>query len=621
VRYSQLSMASLLLRDLESGYFPVRRSRSLLVIRTLSIACVSLVFLISSPYRASSADLDTLDQARKTEAAENFFTAPAKYLKIYLQNRKAFAPFSREKRTTPKEQAVLLYHHLCQNHKIKPECKKYRKKLVSFFEERLTLIDRSPIESSPESEAIYVEQLDQVVQKLKRTYQETRNKVDQELSLALFSSTEPFLKPQSAQEYNQTVQTVFEKDPVHNAVQSYRDSYWAAAEDFHGEILLSNTFHGRIEGNFFNVLFSDVILSMDELTQETRKDFEETLINHPEIATSSEEAPQETVIEFASRLLKDDLRSDWDRANHLLPHIADDETFTWIQAFHSNDIALVRLLARKQYQRAIWRLLDLGYIEKAEHLEEIFTRSIMASENIEAVAPLGGGVTTTQLVRFKDGNAGVFKPKPWSKKGISFIQNIQDTFASHYQNEIAAYRISSNKMVGLNLVPITQCRTIEGSIGSLQNYVNYATLGRSMQAVEIKHPKRAGRFTHPRGRTALPRDVRLFDWLIDNHDRNIGNFLLADDGRVILIDHSWSFVNALFLKPGHAEMNAMFPSEQIYENIKRLSQHPEIMDEQLKDLISCRQLYIFKKKINFISKFVTQRILAEGRDQVFPNQK
>src|SRR6185369_10317798 len=94
---------------------------------------LALLICLSISFQSSSA-LATRPLVEVQEKAINvlagppgksFFAIPAKYLKIYIKNKKAFEPYSLKKKSTPKQQAHLLYHHLCQDKKIKIECKKH----------------------------------------------------------------------------------------------------------------------------------------------------------------------------------------------------------------------------------------------------------------------------------------------------------------------------------------------------------------------------------------------------------------------------------------------------------------------------------------------------------------
>jgi len=105
-------------------------------------------------------------------------------------------------------------------------------------------------------------------------------------------------------------------------------------------------------------------------------------------------------------------------------------------------------------------------------------------------------------------------------------------FLDSYRSELAAQELAA--LLGLDNVPPTAARKLKGKRGSVQLWVHgassYADLRREL-----------GDAPDP---PALARQLdllRLFDALIANLDRNPGNILVGEDGRVWWIDHSRSF--------------------------------------------------------------------------------
>ena len=98
--------------------------------------------------------------------------------------------------------------------------------------------------------------------------------------------------------------------------------------------------------------------------------------------------------------------------------------------------------------------------------------------------------------------------------------------------EIAAYEV--NKLLGLNMVPPTVERTVRGTKGSLQLWIENA-----MSEVE-RLEKNVG----PPDVEAWSRQiwkVRVFDQLVCNIDRNPGNLLIDKNWKVYMIGHDRTF--------------------------------------------------------------------------------
>jgi len=105
-------------------------------------------------------------------------------------------------------------------------------------------------------------------------------------------------------------------------------------------------------------------------------------------------------------------------------------------------------------------------------------------------------------------------------------------FLDSYLSEMAAYEM--NRLLGLDNMPPTVFRTLNGRQGTLQLWAEGTMLDRERAQKKILPPE------------ALPwnrqmYDMRVFDNLINNFDRNQTNILIDPNWRMILIDHTRSF--------------------------------------------------------------------------------
>jgi hypothetical protein len=107
-------------------------------------------------------------------------------------------------------------------------------------------------------------------------------------------------------------------------------------------------------------------------------------------------------------------------------------------------------------------------------------------------------------------------------------------FKETWKGEIAAYRLS--RYLGLHMVPATVEREFQGSRGSCQIWVD---AWNTMEAIRKKKLNPPGLKINAFFRALFLQ--RAFDNLISNEDRHQRNYLIMDDWRMILIDHSRSF--------------------------------------------------------------------------------
>lgn len=105
-------------------------------------------------------------------------------------------------------------------------------------------------------------------------------------------------------------------------------------------------------------------------------------------------------------------------------------------------------------------------------------------------------------------------------------------FRDSYLSEIAAYEM--NHILGLNNLPPTVLRTIDNKEGTLQLWAEQTTRDDDMQRKGILPPA-----VTPWNRQMS--DMRVFDNLINNFDRNQTNILIDENWQMVLIDHTRSF--------------------------------------------------------------------------------
>ena len=134
--------------------------------------------------------------------------------------------------------------------------------------------------------------------------------------------------------------------------------------------------------------------------------------------------------------------------------------------------------------------------------------------------------------------------KPWKltleKEGITknaLWKNCEGRmrgFVENWRWEIAAYLL--DKHLGLNMVPPTVEKRFQDDLGSCQLWVDAMMSLKEKYEKDIKTP--SYKVFHWNRALYLQ---RAFDNLIANEDRHQNQYLITDDWRMILIDHSRSF--------------------------------------------------------------------------------
>jgi len=107
-------------------------------------------------------------------------------------------------------------------------------------------------------------------------------------------------------------------------------------------------------------------------------------------------------------------------------------------------------------------------------------------------------------------------------------------YKESWKGEIAAHRL--NRYLGIHMVPATVEREFQGNRGSCQLWVDARLNLESMLKKKLSPP--GIKITYF---TRALHIQRAFDNLISNEDRHQRNYLIMEDWRMILIDHSRSF--------------------------------------------------------------------------------
>jgi hypothetical protein len=134
---------------------------------------------------------------------------------------------------------------------------------------------------------------------------------------------------------------------------------------------------------------------------------------------------------------------------------------------------------------------------------------------------------------------GVRRDAAWkviddSRAGITTLSRGEREigFEDTYRTDCAAYEL--DKLLGLGMIPATVDRVISGERGSLTLWIDNAVTEEERRARKLEPPD-------PNAWSQQIFKMRLFDNLIYNTDRNLGNWLITEDWQLRLIDHSRSF--------------------------------------------------------------------------------
>jgi hypothetical protein len=146
-----------------------------------------------------------------------------------------------------------------------------------------------------------------------------------------------------------------------------------------------------------------------------------------------------------------------------------------------------------------------------------------------------------------------------SKREFRSAQGVEFNFRDSWTFNVAAYKI--DRMLGLNLVPVSVKRRWRNMEAAYTWWVDDVMMDEGDRLKKKASPPDSNYWNQQM------QLVRLFDQLIANIDRNLGNLLITNQWRIWAIDHTRAFRTSPALK---SPANVGRCDRQVFERLKRL---------------------------------------------------
>jgi len=254
-------------------------------------------------------------------------------------------------------------------------------------------------------------------------------------------------------------------------------------------------------------------------------------------------------------------------------------------------------------------LAQLTEAEQGEYDKwEDFLKTAKVVQKVQ-LPPSEGVTTPWELTLEKD---GVQRKALWKNAFGDRVGGYKES----WKGEIAAYRLS--RYLGIHMVPVTVEREFQGDRGSCQLWVDaWLDMG-AMLKKKLNPPGIKNMYF-----TRNLHIQRAFDNLISNEDRHQRNYLIMEDWRMILIDHSRSFrttkkftTKLIYDENNKENKNFIMASmpRALFEAIKALT--PETIRTVVGEYLTDEEIAATMARRDLMVAWLDKYIAAQGEAKV-----
>src|SRR3989338_2831926 len=261
-------------------------------------------------------------------------------------------------------------------------------------------------------------------------------------------------------------------------------------------------------------------------------------------------------------------------------------------------------------QEKIWDLKRSGNYTEGEVFQSELL-DILKNGVISEKTALNLGGTKNFTIIFSNGLMGIFKPR-FQYDDSGFLDPKVNADA-----EVAAYEV--DRLLGLDVVPTTVMRSIEGQEGSLQVWIpSSRTAFQCLQesGLIIDRSKK----------------VKFLDYLIFNRDVRADNYLILKNGTQASIDHGLAFKVSNSTVEEEArkmliDVNGYYPGKTVLNRLRSVSDQDwrealssHLTPSQIKAIIQRREEYlrIYEEKVESDSVQQQPTVSQENEPQNEP---
>lgn len=215
--------------------------------------------------------------------------------------------------------------------------------------------------------------------------------------------------------------------------------------------------------------------------------------------------------------------------------------------------------------RLVISLLAIGLTSLAADLSKAETENFLKTAKVTRTQDIAKGVTNSRRLTLSDGTLTHDAHLQSIDQSMSEFRGNRGTelnFKDSWKFNVAAYRLA--EMLGIeHMVPMSVERTVGGNSSSVTWWVDDVMMDEAKRVKEKTTPPDIKSWNEQMW------VLRIFDQLIYNTDRNLGNMLITKSWQVRMIDHTRAF---RMMKTLQSEKNVEKCDRQLLAKLKQLDE-------------------------------------------------
>jgi hypothetical protein len=240
--------------------------------------------------------------------------------------------------------------------------------------------------------------------------------------------------------------------------------------------------------------------------------------------------------------------------------------------------------------------------DQAKRYSRAEMEQFLTSAEVVQKKEIGKGVTNSERATLSDGkltHEAHIQSIDESKNSFTSARSTELNFKDSYKYNIAAYRL--DKILDLNMIPVSVPRKVAGKSSAVTWWVDdkmFDDVDRKKQGIEPPDKDDWNKQMYV---------VRVFDQLIYNTDRNLGNLVIDKQWRMWMIDHTRAFRLQTKLMN---EKNLVMCDRKFLANMRKLDL--DTLNEELQPYLTKSEIKAMLARRDTIVKFFEAAVKEHG---------